>query len=164
MKEIQTFSWLVNPEMQIPPNATQVHKITDVMVSSAATFPEIAANMINEVNKIASPNDVVVFFAHNGTKFDEPILKEQFTLANIPIPENWRFADTLPIFRRKLRLKQPKYTRPYSLENLHKKLCEADIPDSHRAGGDVEALEACLKKVISGNFCKELVGEVFVSD
>ncbi len=68
----------LDPEMDIPSNVTQIHHITNEMVQLVLKFLEVAAMMINIVNTIVSPQDIVVMFAHNGSQFDEPILKEQF--------------------------------------------------------------------------------------
>ncbi len=150
--------------MDIPSNATQIHHITNEMVKTAPKFPEVATMMINMVNTIASPQDIVVMFAHNGLRFDEPILKEQFNTYNIPIPDNWRFADTLPILRQLSPSKEPKFKRPHSLENVYKREFKANPPASmsHRAGGDVQLLEACLRKVIKEDLCKGLIDKMLV--
>ncbi len=77
------------------------------------------------------------------------------------MPANWRFVDTLPLFRTLLPQLGSKKAKPYKLENLHKHLGLGDINNGHRALGDVEGLEKCLRKVITkGDFTEELLKAV----
>ncbi len=143
----------------MPADATKINHITDDLLSTAPPFPTIAGELINMINNIATPQDIVVFFAHNGEKYDKPILADEFNNNDIPIPSNWRFADTLPIFRTLFPKAGPKASRPYSLESLHNRLFHSSIPSGHRAMGDVLALERCLRASIptTGNFSVELI-------
>ncbi len=132
----------------MPADASRINHITDELLATADPFPTVAEAIINMINNIATPQDIVVFFAHNGEKFDKPILADEFINNDTPIPDNWRFADTLPMFRAIFPNAGPKNSRPYSLESLHNKFFHAPISNNHRALGDVLALESCLRHAI----------------
>lgn len=67
---VDRFSALVNPECQIPADATATHGITDDQVRAAPTFRDVWPALKRFVGR-----DVVV--AHNGYHFDFPLLKTE---------------------------------------------------------------------------------------
>lgn len=79
------FTTLINPRKAIPPSATAVHHISDDMVASAPTFPEIADCFSRY---IAGCNIV----GHN-VKFDLEFLYA----AGIDLPRNVKYYDTMEI-------------------------------------------------------------------
>ena len=68
-KESKT--WLVNPEMQIPKEASDIHGITNERVVAEPTFKELA----KEVRKMIEGCDLAGF---NSNRFDIPLLAEHF--------------------------------------------------------------------------------------
>ena len=84
------FTTLINPCKAIPPSATAVHHISDDMVSSAPTFPEIA-DCFN--NYISGCNIV----GHN-VKFDLEFLYA----AGIDLPQKVKYYDTMDIAKKVL--------------------------------------------------------------
>lgn len=157
-----SYNSLVDPEIPMPPAATQINHITDEMTSTAPTFHLVALSMIEEISSVALPQDRVVIMAHNGAKFDEPILRSEFARCGLSIPNNWIFVDSIPLFKSCI----PKQAQQsYSLAALHKRLLHEDIPVSehHRASGDVNALERCLRALLPGVFEERLVGALLGS-
>lgn len=73
--ETATFARLVRPSGPIPAEATAVHGISDLDVSSAPRFEEIATELLEHV-------DGAVFVAHNA-RFDLAMLQRAFARAGI---------------------------------------------------------------------------------
>ena len=66
-----SFEELINPGMPIPKEAMSVHKISDQMVSKAASFKEVAARFLQFCD-----GDVALI-AHNLDSFDLPFMKAE---------------------------------------------------------------------------------------
>ncbi len=69
-KESKT--WLVNPEIEIPTEATAVHGITNEKVVTEPTFKELAQT----VNEMIGDSDLAGF---NSNRFDIPLLAEELS-------------------------------------------------------------------------------------
>lgn len=67
-KVVGEFSSLVNPEIPIPADSTEVHRITDEMVADSPRFGELWPALRDFLG-----NDLCV--AHNGFSYDFPILR-----------------------------------------------------------------------------------------
>jgi len=67
---------LINPEMPIPPQASDVHGITDEMVQGAPTFKQAA----NEIRQFIDQCDLG---GYNSNRFDIPMLAEEFLRAGL---------------------------------------------------------------------------------
>ena len=61
----------VNPEMQIPKEASDVHGITNEMVADLPTFKDLS----NEIYQIVQDSDLA---GYNSNRFDLPLLAEEF--------------------------------------------------------------------------------------
>ena len=92
-KESKT--WLVNPEMEIPKEASDIHGITNERVVTEPTFNELAA----EVNKMIKGCDLAGF---NSNRFDIPLLAEEMLRAEVNFDMKGRVAiDVQVIFHKK---------------------------------------------------------------
>ncbi len=85
-----TTNWLVNPQREIPYNATRVHGITTEMAAEAPSFAEVWPAFE------AFCRDTVLL-AHNAN-FDVGFLQAELERAGIDVPA-LPVADTLPLFR-----------------------------------------------------------------
>ena len=72
----ESYTWLVNPEIEIPAEATAVHGITNEKVVTEPTFKELAS----KVNEIIKDCDLAGF---NSNRFDIPLLAEELMRAGI---------------------------------------------------------------------------------
>lgn len=77
--ETETASGYVNPGMPIPKKATDIHGITDLMVSGSPRFSEIAGELFNLL-------DGCDIAGYNSDSFDIPILAEEFERCGIDFP------------------------------------------------------------------------------
>lgn len=94
-KDPTEWKTLVNPGMPIPPEATEVHGITDEDVSNAPPFKEIAEVLGSGFRDC----DIGGF---NAVRFDVFILKEEFRRAGFKNPfEGAKFVDGLRIYHQK---------------------------------------------------------------
>ena len=92
-KESKT--WLVNPEVEIPKEAAEIHGITNEKVVTEPTFKELAP----EVSKMIEGCDLAGF---NSNRFDIPLLAEELMRAGIDFDMNDRKAvDVQTIFHKK---------------------------------------------------------------
>lgn len=126
---------LINPQMPIPKQASDIHGITDEMVKDEPAFKQVA----NEIKMFIENCDLG---GYNSNRFDIPILMEEFLRVNLDVDlSTRRMIDVQHIF----------YTmEPRTLTAAYKFFCEKDLVDAHSAEADVDAtievLEAQLKR------------------
>ena len=134
-KILDEFSTLVNPEMGIPPFIVRLTGISDQMVASAPTFPEIA-------KKIIEITENCVFVAHN-VQFDYTMLRSEF--------KRLGYTYTRPNL---CTVKTSRMIFPghesYSLGKISAKL-GIIIQDRHRAKGDAIATASLFQQLFSKN-------------
>ena len=139
---------LVNPQMKIPLETTQIHGIHDSDVKGAPTFREFVA-------EISTAMDGAVIVGHNVERFDWPFLRAEFLRAGQPMPAPLAILDTLKIARK---LKIP------PSHNLGA-LCHRfgiSLEAAHTAGADAAATLLLLHKMIEENpaHFRRPVGEI----
>ena len=92
-KESKT--WLVNPEIEIPQGAIDVHGITNEKVVTEPTFKELAS----KVSEMIADADLAGF---NSNRFDIPLLAEELMRAGIDFDmKNRKAIDVQVIFHKK---------------------------------------------------------------
>ncbi|WP_435255144.1 exonuclease domain-containing protein [Tenacibaculum sp. A30] len=121
-KESKT--WLVNPEIEIPAEATAVHGITNEKVVTEPTFKELAG----KINEMISDSDLAGF---NSNRFDIPLLAEELLRAGIDFDMNNRKAvDVQTIFHKK---------EQRTLSAGYQFYCGKDLEGAHSAEADTNA-------------------------
>jgi DNA polymerase III subunit epsilon len=126
---------LVNPQMPIPKETSDIHGITDEMVKDAPTFKQ----MSNEIKQFLENCDLG---GYNSNRFDIPLLMEEFLRAGVDVEfTDRRMVDVQHIF----------YTmQPRTLSAAYEFFCEKELVNAHSAEADInatiEVLEAQLKK------------------
>ena len=122
--ERQVKSKLINPEMPIPKQTTDIHGITDEMVKDAPTFKQSG----NEIKQFLENCDLG---GYNSNRFDIPMLMEEFLRAGMEVDlSNRRMIDVQHIF----------YTmEPRTLTAAYKFYCQKELIDAHSAEADVQA-------------------------
>ena len=120
----------INPEMPIPENTTKIHGITDDDVKDCPTFKEVAKKILSFIEKC----DIG---GYNSTKFDIPLLAEEFLRVDLDIDLRKRkLIDVQTIFH-----KMEKRT----LEAAYKFYCDKDLENAHSASADTKATFEVLK-------------------
>jgi len=127
-KESKT--WLVNPEIEIPPEVVAIHGITNEKVVTEPTFKELA----DEVSKMIAGCDLAGF---NSNRFDIPLLAEEMLRAEVDFDMKNRIAiDVQVIYHKK---------EQRTLTAAYKFYCDKDLENAHSAEADTNATYEILK-------------------
>ena len=126
---------LVNPEMPIPKESSDVHGITDEMVKDAPTFKAMA----NEIKQFMEGADIG---GYNSNRFDVPMLNEEFLRAGISVDiESRKLLDVQKVFHK---MEQRTLSAAYQF------YCHKTLEDAHTAEADAtatwEVLEAQIER------------------
>jgi DNA polymerase-3 subunit epsilon len=126
---------LVNPEMPIPKESSDVHGITDEMVKDAPSFKAMA----NEIKQFIEGSDIG---GYNSNRFDVPMLNEEFLRAGISVDiESRKLLDVQKVFHK---MEQRTLSAAYQF------YCHKTLEDAHTAEADAtatwEVLEAQIER------------------
>ncbi|WP_103070747.1 3'-5' exonuclease [Aquimarina sediminis] len=123
-------TWLVNPEMPIPPETTAVHGIDDDKVANEPTFKKLAS----KVSEMIKGCDLGGF---NSNRFDIPLLAEELLRAGL----DFDMKNTVAVDVQTIYHKMEKRT----LSAAYKFYCDKDLTDAHSAEADTLATFEVLK-------------------
>lgn len=126
---------LINPEIPIPVEASEVHGITDEMVKDAPKFKQIAKNLREWVKDCD-------FITYNGESFDLPVLNAELVRAGLE-PIDWEFnsVDVFKLYR---------HLYPNTLSDVYKRLTGKEVENAHDAMNDVLATKEILDVLKKG--------------
>lgn len=115
---------LINPEVSIPKQSSDIHGITDDMVKDAPTFKQAG----NEIKQFLENCDLG---GYNSNRFDIPMLMEEFLRAGMDVDlSDRRMVDVQHIF----------YTmEPRTLSAAYKFYCQKELENAHSAEADISA-------------------------
>ncbi len=129
----ETRTWLINPGMPIPPEATAVHGISDMDVKDAPAFQHIAQTLANEFEGCD-------FAGFNSNKFDVPLLAEEFLRTSVDFDMKKRkFIDVMVIF---MKMEQRNLAAAYRF------YCNRELDNAHSAEADTRATYEVLQAQI----------------
>ncbi len=127
-KESKT--WLVNPEMPIPPQSTAIHGITNEKVANEPTFNTLAS----QVHAMIKDSDLAGF---NSDRFDIPLLAEELLRAGVDFDMKSRVSvDVQTIFHK---------MEERTLSAALKFYCGKILENAHSAEADTMATYEILK-------------------
>lgn len=130
----EELSLLINPEIPIPEEASQINNITNEMVKDAKTFKEVSKQIFDFIGE----SDLGGF---NITGYDISLLYKEFQEVGIDwVYSNKKFFDSFRIFLKK---------EPRNLTNAVKYYLDEDFEGSHRAAADTRASYEILKAQIN---------------
>lgn len=132
-KEVKEY--LINPQIPIPPEVTNIHGINDGDVKNAPAFKEVAG----EILEFLGDADLCGF---NLLKFDVPLLMEEFIRCELEFDiEKRSIIDAQTIFHRQ---------EPRNLTAAYQFYCGKELKQAHDAKADTlatyEVLLGQLKK------------------
>lgn len=117
-------TWLVNPGIPIPAEATAIHGISDEKVADEPPFKSIS----KEVYQMVKDSDLG---GYNSDRFDIPLLAEEMLRAEVDFEmKNMVSVDVQTIFH-----KMEKRT----LEAAYKFYCDKELKEAHSAEADTLA-------------------------
>jgi len=123
-------SFLINPGIPIPPQATAIHKITNDDVAMAPLFKHVA-------NEIARDFEGCDLAGYNSNRFDIPLLAEELLRAEVDIDLSKRkFIDVQVVFHKK---------EPRNLSAAYQFYCDKELTGAHDATVDTMATYEILK-------------------
>ena len=115
---------LVNPQMHIPKQASDIHGITDDMVKDAPSFKQIA----HELKQMLDGCDIA---GYNSNRFDIPLLMEEFLRAEVEFEMKGRkMLDVQQIFHK---------MEQRTLGAAYKYYCSKTLDGAHSAEIDATA-------------------------
>jgi len=120
---------LINPQMPIPKQSSDVHGITDEMVKDAPTFKEVA----HELKQMLDGCDIA---GYNSNRFDIPMLVEEFLRADVDFDmKGRRLVDVQNIFHK---------MEQRTLSAAYKFYCNKVLEGAHSAEIDATATHEIL--------------------
>ena len=120
----------INPEVPIPPEATEVHHITDEDVKDCPTFRQIAKSLYQFMEGCD-------FGGFNSNRFDLPMLVEEFLRVGVDVDfKNRKFVDVQNIFHK---------MEERTLVAAYRFYCNKDLTEAHSAEADTLATYEVLK-------------------
>jgi len=126
---------LINPQVSIPKESSDVHGIKEEDVASAPTFQDLATDLFKVF-------DNCVYSGFNVVRFDLPMLKREFLRHGVSFDfSNDQIIDASVIFSNK---------EPRTLSAAYKFYCNKEHADAHRALADVEV----TLEVLAGQLSK----------
>ena len=132
----QVKRWLINPEVPIPPQSTEIHRITDDMVKDKPTFKQLAS----EIRQFLDNCDIS---GYNSNKFDIPLLVEEFLRADKELKLDGRkLLDVQKIYH---------MMEPRTLSAAYKFYCQKELANAHSAEADAVATWEVLESQL-GNY------------
>lgn len=134
---LHKLSVCVNPERIISKVSAEMTGLSNELLKNDNTFNENTGNLINSfLSQLPEP---ICLVAHNGTKFDYPLLKTHLQKVNTDLPSSISCCDSLTIFK----ITQP-YLKKYSLTEIYKTTFGNDPANAHNAESDVINLMNCV--------------------
>lgn len=129
-------TFYLNPEMDIPEEATNVHGITNEMVSGCKTFSQLA-NMFYETLKDCT------LIGFNSDNFDIPLISKEFRRCGIMFPlPNQKKIDVFSLYKK---------LYPNTLSAIYHRMFNKELESAHDATADIDATDAILSKLLENN-------------
>jgi DNA polymerase-3 subunit epsilon len=118
-------TWVINPEVNIPVEASNVHGYTNESVKDKPTFKQVAIQIFNFFSDIGG------LMTYNGNNFDIPVLYRHFASVEL----TWDLSsipslDVMDVIRK---------IEPRTLEAMFKKYVGEELENAHSAGADTVA-------------------------
>jgi len=126
----ETKSIRINPQMPIPPGATEIHGISDNDVKDCPTFKDVAREIMRDIEGC----DLA---GYNSNRFDIPLLAEELLRAEVDVDLMKRkFVDVQNIFHK---------MEQRTLAAAYKFYCDKDLENAHNAEADTLATYEVLQ-------------------
>lgn len=126
----ESYTWLVNPERDIPAEVVAIHGISNEKVANEPTFKDLSS----KIHDLIKGCDLA---GYNSNRFDIPMLVEEMLRAGIDFEmKNVVAVDVQTIFHKK---------EQRTLSAAYQFYCGKNLEDAHSAEADTEATYEVLK-------------------
>lgn len=126
-------SILINPTIQIPQEASNIHKIYDDMVLNSPTFADMANPLLNIIN------DCDAIAGYNCKRYDIPILYIEFLRLGIEMPHK-------PIIDVYEQISEIERSR--KLKDVYLRLTGNKLDGAHDALVDIRATKTVYEEIL----------------
>jgi len=143
----EVFTMVINPEIPIPKQASDIHGFKDEDVKDAPTFAKVGKNILQFIGNAD-------LSGYNIVKFDLPLLVEEFLRVGIDFPiESRKVIDVQHIFHK---------MEKRDLAAAYKFYCNREIVNQHSAEADITATyEILLAQVDKYNNIGKNIDELY---
>lgn len=136
LSRCSTFVERIRPSIPIPVQASRVHHIYDADVKDCRFFRVVWLAFMQWCRTILTPNETLVLVAHNGFRFDFPMVRSMLEKNDLAIPAIW-LMDTMELIQTVPHLQSHFVFGSRSLDKIHMKLTGSPIKCAHSALGDI---------------------------
>jgi len=136
----KVFHTLVNPCVQVAPQVLAAYGLQPAAVARAPTFALAMSHLLQYVGAGSARRDPVILVAHNGHRFQWPLLTRELRWARVRIPDRIWLWDTLHLCRRLYPSPLPSM-RLYDIAGV---LLPEAVVDVMTARQDVDLLQRAL--------------------
>lgn len=134
--EITIGSRLINPTIEIPQGATDVHGITNDMVKDEPKFKQVAKSLFNMFKGC-------YVCGFNSNTFDTPLIVTEFERCGIfPKMSDFKMLDVRNLYL---------HVYPNKLSDIYERLIGKEMKNAHEALADVEATYEVLEHLINNH-------------
>ncbi len=123
-------TWLVNPEIEIPKEVSEIHGITNEKVVNEPTFKQLAS----KISKMIEGCDLSGF---NANRFDIPLLAEEMLRADVDFDMKNRVSVDVQVIFHKMEER--------TLSAAYQFYCGKELKNAHSAEADTMATYEILK-------------------
>lgn len=143
LEERKSFNHFYNPPSEFHPEAARLTGMTNEKLKNYPAIDDKARKELKEFFDSLKPPTCLI--AHNGSKFDFPLLVRDF---NESVPTSTKVCDSIDLFRLHQRLFVHTSTISYKLKEVYKRFFKDEPIIQHEASHDVDTLIKCLLHII----------------
>lgn len=126
-------TFYINPEMDIPEGASNVHGITNDLVKDSKTFAQMAETLYLTLKDC-------VLIGFNSDSFDIPLIKSEFKRCGYEFPAPGQVkVDALKLYRK---------LNANTLGAIYKRMFGVELDGAHDATNDINATDAILMNLL----------------
>lgn len=133
----ESFNIIINPEIEIPQEATDVHGISNEDVKNAPTLKDVSS-------KIKSLFSDCIVSGFNSNRFDIPLLINEMNRVGVK-DFDISISDTVDVMR------MYKHCYPNTLVDIYRRLTGKDFENAHDAMADITATQKVFD-ILSSKF------------
>lgn len=132
------FAQRINPQIRISRGAGSIHGIRQKDLVSCPTFAEAWVKFIQWIRSQIGPNQRIILIAHNGIRYDFPMILCMLRRHNLEVLTSIMVLDTLQLVGEYLPHHFPPRSRRLGL--IHQAITGQPLDGAHSALGDIHGM------------------------